>query len=356
MSPQSTFVLISQRYDSSIVVYSKFNRHDVRVFDLQAGVKMPNKQLVIEFNGPCMHKLEQEIPILNETTEDWNLTATVTGRGFAGPKTLHVGKKSRAVYLLNFTGPSIGTFEGQLSLKGGEDHQEYSLIGNASKALASEHLVYKCKARHNTKFNIFLSRNGKERPKKDPEPGARLVTYNVNTDLQYIFGSDIVEVPVSGGDYEFSVMCPVSGVMSGSISFTDKDGYTIWYTLDIEVTAPMAESTIAIESQVRKACYVEIGLENPLAEELLFDVKIVGEGVFGDSFYSLPSKNVVGNVPSYELIFSPLIAERTSGRISFTNDKVGEIWYELDLSGLAADPLEIPAVEAMLYRDYRSPP
>lgn len=338
------------QYDSDIVVFSKFNRYDVRLFALKSGVKMPNKKLVIEFNGPTLHKLEQEIPILNETQDDWHLTATVSGRGFAGPKTLHVGKKSRAVYVLNFTAPAMGMFEGQLSLKGteGQDHFEYTLIGNAGKALATEHLVYQCKARHNTKFKIYLSRNNKERPKKDPEPGGRTVSYSVNTDLQYIFGSDVAEVPVSGGDYEFSVMCPVSGVMSGSISFTDKEGFTIWYTLDVEVTAPMAESTIVIESQVRKACSVEIGLENPLSEDLMFDVKIDGEGVFGDSFYSLPSKDIAGNVASYELIYSPLMAGRTGGRISFTNEKVGEIWYELDLSALDADPVEIPPVETML--------
>ena len=90
-------------------------------------------------------------------------------------------------------------------------------------------------------------------------------------------------MPAVGGDYEFSVMCPISGIMSGSISFTDSDGFTIWYTMDVEVTAPQAESTIIVESVVRKAVSVEIGLENPLAEDLIFNVNIEGDGVFGDS-------------------------------------------------------------------------
>lgn len=342
------------QYDSEILVFSKFNRYDVRLFNLKSGVKMPNKKLVIEFNGPALHKLEQEIPILNETQDDWHLTATTSGRGFAGPKSLNVGKKSRGSYVLNFTAPAVGKYEGQLSLKGTEgqgDHFEYTLIGNAGAPLATEHLVYQCKARHNTKFQIYLSRNGgsgKDKPKKEPEAGGRMTSYKVSTDLQYIFGGDVAEVPVSGGDYAFSVMCPVSGVMSGSISFTDKEGFTIWFTLDIEVTAPMAESTIVIESQVRKACSVEIGLENPLSEDLMFDVKIEGDGVFGDTFYSLPSKEAAGNVPSFELIYSPLMAGRHGGRISFTNEKVGEIWYELDLTALDADPVEIAPVETML--------
>jgi hypothetical protein len=339
-------------YDSSIVVSSKFNRYDVRCFDLHAGVKMPNKKLVIEFNGPSLHKLEQEIPILNETDDDWNLTASVSGRGFAGPKTLAVGKKGRGVYLLNFTAPAVGTFEGTLTLKSnneGGDTFEYTLVGNSTAPLATEHLVFKCKARHNKKFTIPVSKTGKApKSKASTDPNARMMSYDVSTDLQYVFGAEVAEVPVSGGEYEFSVMCPVSGVMSGSISFTDKDGFTIWYTLDIEVSAPMAESTIVVESQVRKACSVEIGLENPLDEDLEFVVNIDGDGVFGDTTYSLPSKSSTSNVSAYELIYSPLLAGRTDGRISFVNDKVGEIWYQLNLMGLEADPVVIEPVEAML--------
>ena len=178
--------------------------------------------------------------------------------------------------------------------------------------------------------------------------GGRLVTYKVDTDLQYIFGSDVVEVPAVGGDYEFSVMCPISGIMSGSISFTDSDGFTIWYTMDVEVTAPQAESTIIVESVVRKAVSVEIGLENPLAEDLIFNVNIEGDGVFGDSYYSLPSKESPGSHPPFELMFSPLNLGNTEGKVSFTNEKVGEIWYLLDLRALEAEPYVAPTVETML--------
>ena len=237
-------------YENRIICWSKFNRYDIRSFELTSNVKMPATKLAIEFRGPALHQLEQEIPIHNETGSDWHLSAIVTGRGFAGPKTFSVKAGMKESYLLTFTGPAIGEYEGTLVLKNeSSDSFEYTLKGVTETPLASEHLHFKAKARTNTRFSIFLNRNNKidkvEAKKAASKAladvnggvGSRLVTYKVDTDLQYIFGSDVVEVPAVGGDYEFSVMCPISGIMSGSISFTDSDGFTIWYTMDVEVTA-----------------------------------------------------------------------------------------------------------------------
>ena len=294
-------------YESRIICWSKFNRYDIRSFELTSNVKMPATKLAMRFRGPALHQLEQEIPIHNETGSDWHLSAIVTGRGFAGPKTFSVKAGMKESYLLTFTGPAIGEYEGTLVLKNeSSDSFEYTLKGVTETPLASEHLHFKAKARTNTRFSIFLNRNNKidkvEAKKAASKAladvnggvGSRLVTYKVDTDLQYIFGSDVVEVPAVGGDYEFSVMCPISGIMSGSISFTDSDGFTIWYTMDVEVTTPQAKSTIIVESVVRKAVSVEIGLEKSLAEDLIFNVNIEGDGVFGDDYYSLPSKESLG--------------------------------------------------------------
>ncbi len=349
-------------YDSKIICWSKFNRHDIRTFKLTSHVKMPVRKLAIEFCGPALHLLEQEIPIHNETDNDWHLTATVTGRGFAGPKTFAVKAGMKESYILNFTGPALGEYEGTLVLKNSEtnDSFEYTLYGVAETPLASEHLHFKAKARTNTRFSIFLNRNNKidkaaakkaaAKAQADMDAGSaiRTIKYNVDTDLQYVFGSDVAEVPTVGGDYEFSVMCPVSGIMSGSISFTDAEGFTVWYTMDVEVTAPQAESTIVVESVVRQAVSVEIGLENPLSEDLVFNVNIDGEGVFGDSYYNLPSKEAPGSHPPFELMFSPLHVGTMEGKVSFTNEKVGEIWYLLDLRAIEAVPHKAPTVECML--------
>ena len=66
-------------------------------------------------------------------------------------------------------------------------------------------------------------------------------------------------------------------MFSGSIIFTDIDtGALVWYTIDIIVESPEAESIINVTSEVRKAVAVEITLENPTNEDLVFAVDIDG--------------------------------------------------------------------------------
>jgi hypothetical protein len=338
-------------YDSTLILSSKFNRFDMRIFEISAMVTMPHKKLSIEFKGPANHKLEQEISIMNESDEDWNLTANVQGRGFTGPKSLSVPKRNKAQYKLHFTGASVGNYEGTLQFKNshqGEspDHFEYDLVGVAEAPLAQDHLHFRCKARTQTNFSISLLPTGK---RTEAKTGEKIVDYDVSTDLQYIYGPDKVNIPLSGGEYKFSVFCPMSGVMSGSMSFTDgNSGNTIWYTVDIEIVAPTAESVINVETAVRSAVAVEISLINPIKEELTFTVKIDGDGVFGDTIFTIPALGNEDDTPKYELVYSPLLPGQSQGKISFSNEKVGEIWYVLNLNAMKAPIKEVDMVECML--------
>jgi hypothetical protein len=53
-------------------------------------------------------------------------------------------------------------------------------------------------------------------------------------------------------------------------------------------------------------------------------------------------------VPSYELIFSPLEAAVSTGRVSFVNDRVGEFWYKLHLVATEGQTVELDVIEGML--------
>lgn len=185
--------------------------------------------------------------------------------------------------------------------------------------------------------------------------------FTVETDLPYVTGPETVNVNDEGGQYSFSILSPVGGSFNGYIAFKDVDfpEVNIWYTVNVEVTAPAEERSISAESVVRKAVAVEITLENPTDQPLLFDVTIQGEGLLGNATFELPPKGAVpsgnnnsngeNNSPdTYELIFSPLRAGQFVGRISFYNHKVGELWYKLYLNALPATPIVIETIECMI--------
>lgn len=349
-------------YTAQVAVYSKSNKNDLRMLELGVMVTMPNLKLVLEFRGPARQKLSQAIPILNESSVDWNLQANVTGRGFAGPKGCAVPRGENATFPLTFTAPYAGSFEGTLTLtNSGEHHDnfEYALVGVAEDPLAEEHLQFKCKARTRQLLSIPLKSiprpagggQPKVGPNGQPAPQAANPVFQVQTDLPYVTGPSEIEIGSNGSVYEFSILCPVGGVISGSISFTDSTGGALlWYTVDVEVTAPLPESTIEVSSMVRKAAAVEISLENPTKELLVFTVTTEGDGLLGDSTYSLPSSSNNNNAaaPFYELIYSPLLEGKFVGKISFYNQRVGEFWYKLHLQAIPAPPTVVDVVECMV--------
>jgi hypothetical protein len=329
----------------------------VRVFDIACTAVLPDVKLAIAFNCAARQPVTQDIPIQNESNSDWNLIANVNGRGFSGPKTITVPRGSRGLYPLQFIGPSEGKFEGSLVLSNSEqqDSFDYALTGVCDEPLAEAHLKYKCNARLKQSFSINLHQLGRHANKGDGKEKKEALShipsqnFAVQTDIQYLIGGSEITVPATGADYIFSIFSPVSGTINGSITFTDTNtGAIQWYTVEIEITAPQAESTIAVESYVRKAVAVEISLVNPTKEILEFNVILEGEGLIGDATYSLaPQQSSKPQMP-YELIYSPLVAGTSTGRISFVNDAVGEFWYSVALTALPSPPTVVDTIECMV--------
>ena len=63
-------------------------------------------------------------------------------------------------------------------------------------------------------------------------------------------------------------------------------------------------------------------------EPITFEVFYNGEGLIGDSAFSLEPKSIA----TYNLIFSPLASGVYQGTIGFLNERVGEFWYDLNLN------------------------
>ena len=177
-----------------------------------------------------------------------------------------------------------------------------------------------------------------------------------------MIGAAQVEVRGGGQRYEFQFYSTKGGMFSGSIIFTDIDtGALVWYTIDIIVESPQAESIINVTAEVRKAVAVEITLENPTNEDLVFAVEIEGPGLIGESTFRLPPTvgtadydNLTPQAQAqqkrniYELIFSPLVAGSSTGKISFTSNRMGEIWHTLNLEAIPTMPTVLETIECMI--------
>ena len=119
----------------------------------------------------------------------------------------------------------------------------------------------------------------------------------------------------------------LGGVYTSSITFYDSEDRFIWYTVEVRTKIPNPEKTLELKSYVRKAVGVDIFLENPLEDPIVFEVFINGEGLLGEpSFQVEPKRTKI-----YKLIFSPLKTGHFTGTIGFLNEKVGEFWYDLVL-------------------------
>ena len=104
-----------------------------------------------------------------------------------------------------------------------------------------------------------------------------------------------------------------------------------------ETTPWREEHVLDLAAGVRQAVSAEISLANPLPEPIEFEVLLTGEGLLGDSTFTL-APLAVG---TYELYYSPLVAKGHSGSIAFLNDRVGEFWYRLKLKASPASPVQL---------------
>ena len=325
-------------YVSQVVLFSLSNQNDVRVLTIRGTINPSQSGMTIKFKGTARRKVTQDIPLHNESEKDWQLQANIVGPAFSAPKVIAVPSLSTVAFPVSFVSQSSGEFQGSLHLKNPavmQDSFEFKLKGVAEDPLAEDNLYFKCKARSTEELVIRLP--GVSSPK----------TYSVETDLNYLIGDDEVYISETGALYRFSVNCPVGGVLSGSITFKDlTTDNIIWYTISVEITSPVAESTIDVESEVRKAASVEISLDNPTDETLEFQVVTNGDGLLGDSTYVLAPNS--SHQEPYELIYSPLSVGKFTGSIVFQNDTVGEFWHKLNLVAHPALPVVVNTIECMI--------
>ena len=301
------------------------SRNELRVYEITCTVKARQVQKGLDFKAPVRQLITQEIPIVNSSNEDWTLRAQVSGsKDFKGSKSLTVPKGQKKNYTLQYQPMQVSDVEqkAQLTITNPANDEKYvfELTGQAEGPLAEEHVAITCQARDKVTHEFTVKNRNSD----------RAVDFVVETDLEHVSGDPSITVaPGSTETYVLNFKPLLGGTYHGSITFKDPDTQEIqWYTVEVQVDPPSEEDSLDLSAFVRQACSVEISLVNPLAEDVLFNVTMNGEGLIGPpNFHLGPSEAKV-----YELVYSPLLAGSQEGSVVFSSNLVGEVWYKLNLS------------------------
>ena len=329
------------------LIMKSADNSDVRIYKLIVTASPKTIKGSLKLKCAFGDELKQELPIYNTGERDWLIRTTLTwdtakypGTVFSGLREFTVKRKTQGAFLLHFHPQNpLEKYEGKLSITNTttNDHYEYDLIGITTDPLAKGHLVIKCVAQSLEKRTIEVAN-----PYKD-----RAVAYLVETDLINAAGvSRFVIEPGKTYKYQLNVTPLIGGVYTGSITFTEETEPQkyVWYTVSVETERAGARGELTLKAEIRKTVACEITLHNPLEEALTFEAILEGEGLLGEPVISIPPKKTV----NYELSFLPLKVFSERGSVSFVNERVGEIWYDLTLSSQEQKTEKLPLIRAEL--------
>lgn len=309
--------------------------YDVRCVQLEVKIKEPTAVNVLEFDVKAGKRVVQTLPIVNSSKSEWRVAVGLEGKFFSGPRSVTVEPGGRYDYPLTFAPPSVADVKGELVMtitkRDDTDEVKYVLRGRGSEPGAEGRVRLECRARE-TVGHTFRVPNG----------SSETTTFRVESDLPNISGAESITVGGGGtGSYSLQVRPPVSGVISGSITFVAADGRFSWYAVEIDAAPPNPETELEVPCVVRRAAQIEIPVANPLNEEITFEMQLDGTGLHGEPFLRLgPREQGV-----YSFVFAPLVPGTTEGEVRFYNKQAGEFLYLLKLDARRQDPILLPRFE-----------
>ncbi|XP_052240686.1 cilia- and flagella-associated protein 47-like isoform X3 [Dreissena polymorpha] len=335
---------------------------DVRVFRIECTVNPEGSTAELAFSAPVHQNVTQEIPLVNMTTSDWPLKATITGTGFHGPRSILAKAFQTTKYPLVFRPQNEIPVNGKLVLLNTEDGTEhvFQLSGTAEKPLALEHIVLKSQVHKALTYDL-----------KIPNVTHKKLCYRVESDLPIVTGDQSVTV-LAGKQVMYRInIAPVRrGVFNGVIAFiagknpvveVDSDGdempdeddetrqfygYRVWYSLEIHVKPGAPERIIEVTCACQKRQLLEVIVRNPTQDDITLEATIEGRHLAGPSSITLPA----GSKDVYTLQYAPAVIGQTKGSLIFYHDLVGEFWYMLKLSAESPSQTTLPHLECELGR------
>lgn len=164
------------------VILKSLDRTDIRLYEYKLTAIPQKIRAQLEFRVPARGSVQQDIPIQNNSSQEWKVVAVLEQSKFGKvecfqclPPGQKVVKKNMIEYFqLTFRPPWVCEVTGTLTLKNEstKEEYEYELKGIGEEPLAEDHIVLSCKARE-TCTHVFNVEN-----KTD-----KALTYTVWTDL-----------------------------------------------------------------------------------------------------------------------------------------------------------------------------
>ncbi|XP_042368969.1 cilia- and flagella-associated protein 47-like isoform X1 [Plectropomus leopardus] len=317
---------------------------DTRVYVLEALVTSQGGSVHLNFSSPAHRSVTQDLPLHNETHQDWKMQADVNGEGFSGPKVLNVPAGTRACYPLTFHPSSPCIVTGKLSLHNDCDGTEHvcNLRGVGERPLPVDHVVLQCSVGQTTYTKIDV-----------PNYSQKKLTLKVVTDLSFVSGPPSLEIkPGRSAPYTLTVSSLKRGKETGCVSFLEINNkqdadkhkgdvlgcYEVHFSLEIicEPAAPI--KVIDVQCAAQSSVAIEIPVKNPRGEQLMLDVYLEGDDLSGANWVSIPP----GGTLAYKVTFSPGKVGKSTGSVVFQSELLGEFWYQLELYALPPPVIMLP--------------
>ncbi|XP_061833957.1 cilia- and flagella-associated protein 47-like [Nerophis lumbriciformis] len=317
---------------------------DTRVYQMEALVASPGGSVHLDFSSPAQHSVTQDIPMHNETLQDWTLQVDLCAKDFHGPKVLTVPAGTKTCYPLTFHPSSQCIVMGKLSFHNEHNgiQQVFTLRGVGERPLPVDHVVLHCPVGKTTETQLSV-----------PNYSQMKQTLQVVTDIAIISGNSSLEVkPGQSSVYIMAVSPRKRGHQSGCVSFIETDDkaetdgdtgnlvgrYEVFYTLEIfcEPAAPV--STFTVQCTVQSSVAIEIPITNPGGELLMLNVDLEGDDLHGATWASVPPQETI----AYKVMFSPGKMGKSRGSVVFQSEQGAEFWYQMDLFTIPSPVVTLP--------------
>lgn len=347
--------------------------YDIRVYQLECTVCPEGSVLELEFITPTHQSVTQDIPVVNQTNQDWNLAATLEGEGFHGPPVMVAKSHLTTSYPLMFKPCYEGPVEGKLVLTNTLDgtEQVYRLLGTGQKPLPLDHILIECPAKQSATYTLQV-----------PNVTKSKLTFQVKTDLDILSGpSSVTVLPGKTAEHVITISPWKRGTFTGIVSFLSsgepsgssdalrvegddenlidrkspdaqarlsqelsddlrRQPYRLWYTIEVQSSAPNPERTLEVTCAAHSVVAVDIAVTNPTRERLVMDVLIDGVALSGEPTVTLhPRQQVI-----YQIRFAPTVIGEYTGSVIFQHESVGEFWYDLVLKATTPQPSHLPSI------------
>ena len=336
-------------YEGEIILTNIDKPNDIRIYKLYVDVKPKEIRATLEFFCPVKETIIQKIPIDNKSDKDWMIKSEITGQTngyFRVESDKRIPKHSVTDILLTFSPTEKINVNGVLKLINNFTSEKYfyTLIGNVEEPLAEGNIeITNINAKESIKKTITID-----------NPLERDVTYTVETDLDEVISGlpTFVAKAQMPYNYEMKIRPLLGKIYFGRIIFRDDQKGYKWYTIRIEAKTQIQPQTIEMRTKIRKGIFIEINLENPTNESVIFRID------FDSDLFLFGDKDVKVNANSsvvYKLLYAPLkVGVWENVMLHIYNDRIGEFLYKLKLV-CEEQPVifsEIIKAELGKYEDY----